>query len=230
MDEATAFDAFVRRRRHIYACVLPGEIVREAVPEYSHWTSDPGTLLGISYLIVDEFQDLNPVDIQFIDDLINGGANAFVAGDDDQSVYSFRMAPPRGCRASPRNTCVSESGRNALPEVVSLTCTGRDRKDPLQLGRVRTMAILTVGTPTPEDHFWNVLRAIDPVVAALRAYTEDQRNVLSKDHASDVLDLIQALITSLQLYRRLKQQFVTPESAEQSLRNTQKPLDQTLTA
>ena len=63
---------------------------------------------------------------------------------------------------------------NGLPEVVSLTCTGRDRKDRLQLGRVRTMAILTVGTPTPEDHFWHVLRTIDPVVAALRAYTEDQ--------------------------------------------------------
>ena len=94
---------------------------------------------------------------------------------------------------------VSESGRNGLPEVVSLTCTGRDRKDPLQLGRVRTMAILTVGTPTPEDHFWHVLRAIDPVVTALRAYTEDQRNVLSKDHTSDALYLIQALITSLQL-------------------------------
>lgn len=73
------------------------------------------------------------------------------------------------------------------------------RKDPLRLGRVRTMAILTVGTPTPEDHFWHVLRAIDPVVTALRAYTEDQRNVLSKDHTSDALYLIQALITSLQL-------------------------------
>ena len=60
------------------------------------------------------------------------------------------------------------------------------------------MAILTVGTPTPEDHFWHVF-AIDPVVTALRAYTEDQRNVLSKDHTSDALYLIQALITSLQL-------------------------------
>ena len=94
---------------------------------------------------------------------------------------------------------VPGAGRNALPELVSLTCTGRDRQDPLQLGRVRTMAILTVGTPTPEDHFWHILRTIDPVVTGLRAYTEDQRNVLSKDHTSDALYLIQALITSLQL-------------------------------
>ncbi len=54
------------------------------------------------------------------------------------------------------------TGGNGLPEVVSLTCTGRDRKDPLQLGRVLTMAILTVGTPTPEDHFWHVLKRSIP--------------------------------------------------------------------
>ena len=92
------------------------------------------------------------------------------------------------------------------------------------------MAILTVGTPTPEDHFWHILRTIDPVVTALRAYTEDQRNVLSKDHTSDALYLIQALITSLQLDPEA--QATVRDSGEcraEPEERPSKPLDQTLT-
>lgn len=86
--EASAFDAFVRRRRQVYACVLPGEIVREAVTNIATGVLDPVSLLSMAHLIVDEFQDLNPIDIQFINDLIARGAVAFICGDDDQSIYS----------------------------------------------------------------------------------------------------------------------------------------------
>jgi len=53
-------------------------------------------LLDIKYLIVDEYQDFNPSDIEFIDWLSNNGSITFVAGDDDQSIYSFRHATPEG--------------------------------------------------------------------------------------------------------------------------------------
>lgn len=99
--EATAFDAFVRRRRQLFACVLPGEIVREAVTHTAAGLLDPVSLLNITHLIVDEFQDLNPVDIQFVDDVIAGGAIAFVCGDDDQSIYSFRHGSPKGMQDFP---------------------------------------------------------------------------------------------------------------------------------
>lgn len=102
--EASAFEAFVWRRRQIYACVLPGEIVREAVSHTAAGLLDPVSLLTVTHLIVDEFQDLNPVDIQFIDDLIAGGAIAFVCGDDDQSIYSFRHGSPEGMQDFPK-TC-----------------------------------------------------------------------------------------------------------------------------
>jgi len=94
--EATAFEAFVQRRRQLYACVLPGEIVREAVSHTATGLLDPATLLTVKHLIVDEFQDLNPVDVQFVHDLIAGGALGFVCGDDDQSIYSFRHGSPKG--------------------------------------------------------------------------------------------------------------------------------------
>jgi superfamily I DNA/RNA helicase len=53
-------------------------------------------LLGIQHLIVDEYQDLNMVDLQFVDQVAEAGIIVFVAGDDDQSIYSFRHASPLG--------------------------------------------------------------------------------------------------------------------------------------
>ena len=58
-------------------------------------------LLGMRHLIVDEYQDLNPIDIQFIDRLHDDGVTVFVAGDDDQSVYAFRFASPGGIQDFP---------------------------------------------------------------------------------------------------------------------------------
>jgi DNA helicase-2/ATP-dependent DNA helicase PcrA len=47
--------------------------------------------------VVDEYQDLNACDQEFIHLLTTrGGASLFVAGDDDQSIYSFRHADPSG--------------------------------------------------------------------------------------------------------------------------------------
>jgi DNA helicase-2/ATP-dependent DNA helicase PcrA len=53
----------------------------------------------MDHLIVDEYQDLNPVDLAFVDGLIDTGVRTFVAGDDDQSIYSFRYASPQGIQS-----------------------------------------------------------------------------------------------------------------------------------
>jgi DNA helicase-2/ATP-dependent DNA helicase PcrA len=94
--ETAAFEAFVNRRRNQFACVLPGELVRECLIYMISGSLDPVSLLGIDHLIVDEFQDLNPVDVSFVDALCAAGVTLFIAGDDDQSVYSFRYGSPEG--------------------------------------------------------------------------------------------------------------------------------------
>ena len=53
-------------------------------------------LPGIKHLIVDEYQDLNECDQDFVQRIANAGASLFVAGDDDQSIYAFRYAAPVG--------------------------------------------------------------------------------------------------------------------------------------
>jgi DNA helicase-2/ATP-dependent DNA helicase PcrA len=98
-EERQAYIRFHNPRTQIYSCVLPGEIVRQCVTKMQTGLLDPARLLNIQYLIVDEYQDLNPTDLEFVDRVIEGGVNTFVAGDDDQSIYSFRFASPQGIQS-----------------------------------------------------------------------------------------------------------------------------------
>ncbi|MFN3995955.1 MAG: ATP-dependent helicase [bacterium] len=44
------------------------------------------------YIIVDEFQDINLTQFEFLKNLTKENKNIFVVGDDDQSIYAFRNA------------------------------------------------------------------------------------------------------------------------------------------
>jgi DNA helicase II / ATP-dependent DNA helicase PcrA len=95
-EERRHFELFHQPTARVYSAVLPGEIVRKCVEATTTGVIDPVELLGIDHLVVDEYQDLNPTDLEFVDQLAGGGVRLFVAGDDDQSIYSFRHASPLG--------------------------------------------------------------------------------------------------------------------------------------
>jgi DNA helicase-2/ATP-dependent DNA helicase PcrA len=51
-------------------------------------------------ILVDEYQDLNRCDLEAVRMIAaRTGADVFAAGDDDQSIYSFRQAAPAGIRS-----------------------------------------------------------------------------------------------------------------------------------
>lgn len=94
--EINTFNAFHATRRNLYSCVLPGEVIYECVTRIQLGAIQLNQLPRIEHLIVDEYQDLNACDQEFVRLLTVGGATLFVAGDDDQSIYSFRHANPVG--------------------------------------------------------------------------------------------------------------------------------------
>ena len=57
----------------------------------------------IEHLLVDEYQDLNRCDLAVVNYIASRGLEIFVAGDDDQSIYGFRMADPAGIRRFPED-------------------------------------------------------------------------------------------------------------------------------
>jgi ATP-dependent DNA helicase UvrD/PcrA len=100
-QERALFNAYYPSMKNLYSCVLPGEMVRLCVDQIRLGALNPTQLLGIEHLIVDEFQDLNACDQEFVQAITGAGAMLWVAGDDDQSIYSFRHAAPAGIQNFP---------------------------------------------------------------------------------------------------------------------------------
>ena len=97
--EEEQFLAFGQGRSRLYACVLPGELVERCVERMDANLLDLEEHVQADHLIIDEYQDLNPMDIRFTDHLAESGMETWIAGDDDQSIYSFRFANPPGIQS-----------------------------------------------------------------------------------------------------------------------------------
>ena len=128
-EEINRFDAFHRPSTETYACVLPGELVRECVQQIDAGLLAPRELIEVSQLIVDEYQDLNPYDQLFIERLTQAGVPTFLAGDDDQSIYSFRFASPAGIQDYPA----------AHPDCASHTLDSSFRSTPRIMAAARRL-------------------------------------------------------------------------------------------
>jgi len=91
---------------------------------------DVGAERTLDLMLVDEYQDLNEADIKLIRRTAESGVSVIAIGDDDQSIYSFRMAAPEGIRRfltefgadRVRNTPIIESG--AIGAALGLALDG----------------------------------------------------------------------------------------------------------
>ena len=63
-------------------------LLRDDAETLAQWQSQ------FRYILVDEFQDISPVQYEIIRLLAAPENNLFVVGDDDQSIYGFRGASP----------------------------------------------------------------------------------------------------------------------------------------
>ncbi len=64
------------------------ELLRERKDILSGWQN------RFRYILIDEFQDINPIQYEIVKQLAAPRNNLFIVGDDDQSIYRFRGARP----------------------------------------------------------------------------------------------------------------------------------------
>jgi DNA helicase II / ATP-dependent DNA helicase PcrA len=99
--ERTRFLGAWNEHRRVYGYTLLQELpfaLRKALRDHPD-------LEGVDYdlLVVDEYQDLNACDLEVIKLIGERGCSVIGAGDDDQSIYSFRKAAPEGIRRFPED-------------------------------------------------------------------------------------------------------------------------------
>ena len=108
------------KHRTIYGYTLRSELVYQ-LKRCLEQRSDLAIGDGIKYILVDEYQDLNLCDLAVIKQISKYGAEVFVAGDDDQSIYGFRLAHPNGIRMFPDEY----SGTKELELTICKRCPKR---------------------------------------------------------------------------------------------------------
>ena len=89
---------------------------------------------SFSHLLVDEFQDINPIQYRLILEWAKGGAGIFVIGDPDQSIYGFRGSDSRcferflGDFAGARQIRLRQNYRST-PEILGCACSALVKED-----------------------------------------------------------------------------------------------------
>ena len=116
---------------HYYSACMPQEKFREIYEAYEKWRKEnkkldfddlmvqckrlflerPEVLRAwqhkFQYILIDEFQDISPVQYEIVRMLALPENNLFIVGDDDQSIYQFRGAKPE---IMLKSSCAASSG------------------------------------------------------------------------------------------------------------------------
>lgn len=108
--------------RGIFGYTLRSELVYQLNKAFEEGAIIPESF---EHIIVDEYQDLNACELSVIKSLASRGGKLFVAGDDDQSIYSFKNADPERIRTFTKDYpgsifLILEECMRCTPEVLQL--------------------------------------------------------------------------------------------------------------
>lgn len=91
-----AFQGAWQEHRRVFGYTLMAELPYQLLQALRQHDELDG--LDYALLVVDEYQDLNACDLSMLKAIGDRGCSIIGAGDDDQSIYSFRRADPEGIR------------------------------------------------------------------------------------------------------------------------------------
>ncbi|MCJ7837337.1 UvrD-helicase domain-containing protein [Cuneatibacter sp. NSJ-177] len=82
--------AFYQEKMEAAGALDYDDLLLEGLRLFTDGEERPAAEADFSYLLVDEFQDINPIQYQLIKAWNQNGRELFVIGDPDQSIYGFR--------------------------------------------------------------------------------------------------------------------------------------------
>lgn len=95
-EKQNGFELELTEWMKFHSGMLIGEVIPEAI-RYLKFNPACNAIGAYDVILVDEYQDLNKAEQEFIK-LIRGEAHIVIVGDDDQSIYGFKYAYPEGIR------------------------------------------------------------------------------------------------------------------------------------
>jgi len=108
LDESGNEISFYLKRGDYYNTVSFNDSVYRMLRELQR---DPYIISSFDQILIDEFQDFNPLEVAFIDKLEEKG-NILIVGDDDQAVYNTRFSNPEYLR---KKFCSEDYEKFELP-------------------------------------------------------------------------------------------------------------------
>lgn len=126
-------DLLARRKYFDYTAMIATAVAfLESPPDDPDLTTTELELLrhireDIKYVVVDEYQDVNPLQERLIAGLVRWGANLCVVGDDDQTIYQWR--------GSEVSNILTFASRHDDVRTIGLTDNFRSSKGIVRLGR-----------------------------------------------------------------------------------------------
>ncbi len=155
----------------------------------------------IRWLMVDEWQDTNRIQLRLVNLLASEGASVTVVGDDDQSLYSFRGAIPRlmerTAELMPNTAMLNNSrvrlitNRRSTTEILvpaNMIVDHNPRQDPKVLESEKTGSAVTVSAHASDS------AEADAVVRKIEALVEsgvDRGEIAILARTKNVLDEIE---------------------------------------
>ncbi len=130
------------------------------------------------YVLVDEFQDINPQQYEFLKLLVAPGGEIFAIGDKNQSVYEFRGSAP-----SLTDKFVNEFDAEKITLTQSFRCpenillaSGQviDADKPLQ-GTEKGLKINISAHPTAKSEAEFIARTIEKLIGGVRFFSLDSK-------------------------------------------------------
>lgn len=110
-EERRSFKNAVIRWLEEHKAVMMEEVVYHAV-QLAHQLTDAPFIAKPKYIFVDEFQDLNELEQQFVKLIAKESQLLLVVGDPNQSIYSFKYAHPSGIEDFAQSTGVETYRHN----------------------------------------------------------------------------------------------------------------------